>query len=571
MKKMAAEQQELVGIKTWATGTLFVTSLVCVSSFMGYAFRLSIEQASKEVVSKVPKRTTANNGLAMTINHPPMDHFLQKALSIDPETQGYLASSWSDTAYLDHCNFKDADWNEAYDFIATAMPRNFNLPNDVHQKKALKQELKLELLEIYAANHTNLCDFHYYAPSVRLEAKPELIAAMLRRVPPSDEGLARLAIAIVAYKDLEHLIQLIRGVYMPHHYIIIHLERLPDPEFERGVREYAMEFKNVVVLKFGSVVYKTGEVTDINLRIMRWIVFESGLHFSYFLTLGGAVYPLYSARDLTVALQHSGRKVFMGEINNAYAQDIAQDLFGKIGLTYSRREVKKYPLRPSQNRSQLGVPLRPELMKLFDRKSNSGNQAVFHYDTLKSLLESADAMEIMAYSKYACCCCLEELVWYGAMNAIGLRNEALYFGSVIQFWSGLPKCEYTMSNAVLKVDKEACYLLGDRNARRAWNVSKEEVQGMYLKDILVKAKGSGFLFARKFDSNNPGSVEMRTWIQETLHPKRIGPYLTKDEVVPFLKDQRAGGPINKEKPAMKEKSRTKKKKRKSSRKRDEWD
>jgi hypothetical protein len=100
---------------------------------------------------------------------------------------------------------------------------------------------------------TSLCDFLYYAP-IRSEPKPELIAAKLRRVPPSDEGLAWLAIAIVAYKDLEHLIQLIRGVYMPHHYIIIHLERRPDPEFERGVREYAMEFNNVVVLKFGSVV-----------------------------------------------------------------------------------------------------------------------------------------------------------------------------------------------------------------------------------------------------------------------------------------------------------------------------
>jgi hypothetical protein len=37
-----------------------------------------------------------------------------------------------------------------------------------------------------------------------------------------------------------------------------------------------------------------------------------------------------------VTLQHSGRKVFMGEIINAYNQDIAQDLlFGNIGLTSS--------------------------------------------------------------------------------------------------------------------------------------------------------------------------------------------------------------------------------------------
>jgi hypothetical protein len=60
---------------------------------------------------------------------------------------------------------------------------------------------------------------------------------------------------------------------MPHHDIIIHLEQRPDPEFN-----------NVVVLKFGPVVYQQkGEVTDINLRIMRWIVFESG--FAVFLLL----------------------------------------------------------------------------------------------------------------------------------------------------------------------------------------------------------------------------------------------------------------------------------------------
>jgi hypothetical protein len=49
----------------------------------------------------------------------------------------------------------------------------------------------------------------------------------------------------------------------------------------------------------------------------------------------------------------------MGEINNAYAQE--------IGLTYSHRKVKRYPLPPSQNRSQLGVPLQPVLKQLRSR------------------------------------------------------------------------------------------------------------------------------------------------------------------------------------------------------------
>ena len=518
----------------WATGRCIVVTSIWLPlgflfwfTFVANGNRLTLEQKNEKQTTEFTDRSDFNSGarqrLILPGQPPPENLFLRYALSIDPESEGYRASSWSDTAHLDHCDFKDVDWNDIFNFMSSAMPLDLvrRIPNKSMQLDA-QHEMKLELLEIYASNHSRFCDFAHYKPTVTREADPESAAAILRKVPHVDKSSIRLAIAIVAYKDIEHLELLVQAIHLPQHYIIIHLERLTDPYFEEGVRELAKEYDNVVVLKFGSVVYKTSQLTDINLRIMRWLLFDSGLTFSYFLTMGGAVYPLYSASELAQTLQASGRKIFMGQLANNAAPRIARKLFGTIGLTYSRQNTKVYPLTASKSRAELDLPMRPEIMKMFDRKSNSGNQAIFDYDTVKTLLESADSMEIMATSKYGCCCCLEELVWYGVMNVIGLAEEALSIGSMLQFWSGLPQCNYTMSNALLTSEDTSCYLLGDYSARVQWNTSR--VQGPYLQKYLVKAKEIGFLFARKFDSTDRGSVQLRMWIRKYLHPKHNGPY-----------------------------------------------
>jgi len=490
------------------------------------ASRTTLEAIKAKNQNLTPVTNAAEKYIILPVHPLPENKFLQQALSIDPVTQGYRASSWSDTAYLDHCNFQDVDWNDVYDFTSIAMPRNLTNFPKTRTRFDGRHEMKLELLEIYASNHSRFCDYALYKPTVRREADPEQAAAILRNVLHVDTSTIRLAIAIVAYKDIKHLKLLLKGVHLPQHYIIIHLERYTNPDFEKGVRELAVEYENVVVLKFGSIVYKTGQVTDINLRIMRWLVFDSGLTFSYFLALGGAVYPLYSAMELAQALQLSGRKVLIGGLGHKDAPRIARKLYGTVALTYSRQNCKVYPLKASKSREDLDLPMRPEMMELFDKKSTSGNQGIFDYATVKALLESVDAMEVMASSKYGCCCCLEELVWYGSMKAIGLAEEALATGSMLQFWSGLPGCEYTMSNSLLKVDNTSCYLLGERNARFTWKIGR--VYGPELQHYLVEAKKMGFLFARKFDSTNTGSVKLRTWIRKYLQPLMVGPYTNQE-------------------------------------------
>jgi len=525
------EKRQFAHARKWAIRSLLVgiislSSLLLWYTFMVDASRTTLEAIKAKNQNLTPVTNAAEKYIILPVHPLPENKFLQQALSIDPVTQGYRASSWSDTAYLDHCNFQDVDWNDVYDFTSIAMPRNLTNFPKTRTRFDGRHEMKLELLEIYASNHSRFCDYALYKPTVRREADPEQAAAILRNVLHVDTSTIRLAIVIVAYKDIQHLKLLLKGVHLPQHYIIIHLERYTNPDFEKGVRELAVEYENVVVLKFGSIVYKTGQVTDINLRIMRWLVFDSGLTFSYFLALGGAVYPLYSAMELAQALQLSGRKVFMGEIANDFAKNISIEHFGRIALTYSRQKSKEYPLKASKSRADLDLPMRPEIMELFNKKSNSGNQGIFDYATVKALLESVDAMEVMASSKYGCCCCLEELVWYGSMKAIGLAEEALATGSMLQFWSGLPGCEYTMSNSLLKVDNTSCYLLGERNARFTWKIGR--VYGPELQHYLVEAKKMGFLFARKFDSTNTGSVKLRTWIRKYLQPLMVGPYTNQE-------------------------------------------
>jgi len=515
------------------TGDCFVGSSICLASsfliwiiFIANADQMTLEKTSVKlnVSSSLSALYSSAREQLIGAVHP--NKFLQWALTIDPDTQGYRASSWSDTAYLDHCNFQDVDWNDVSYFMSIAMPRNLTHIRNESMRRDARNEMKLELFEIYASNHSRFCDYALYKPTVRREADPEQAAAILRNVLHVDTSTIRLAIVIVAYKDIQHLKLLLKGVHLPQHYIIIHLERYTNPDFEKGVRELAVEYENVVVLKFGSIVYKTGQVTDINLRIMRWLVFDSGLTFSYFLALGGAVYPLYSAMELAQALQLSGRKVLIGGLGHKDAPRIARKLYGTVALTYSRQNCKVYPLKASKSREDLDLPMRPEMMELFDKKSTSGNQGIFDYATVKALLESVDAMEVMASSKYGCCCCLEELVWYGSMKAIGLAEEALATGSMLQFWSGLPGCEYTMSNSLLKVDNTSCYLLGERNARFTWKIGR--VYGPELQHYLVEAKKMGFLFARKFDSTNTGSVKLRTWIRKYLQPLMVGPYTNQE-------------------------------------------
>jgi hypothetical protein len=152
-------------------------------------------------------------------------------------------------------------------------------------------EFALGLLEMYAT-HKGLCNFAEYPLQIAYDLST---AEEVLKTVPANDSLPRFAIVIVAFKDAAHLEKLVKAVHLPHHYIIIHLERLTSPSYATQVRRIASQYRNVAVVQFGTVTYRTDSVSMINYQIMNWLVNDLKLEYDYHFTLGGAVYPLHSA------------------------------------------------------------------------------------------------------------------------------------------------------------------------------------------------------------------------------------------------------------------------------------
>jgi hypothetical protein len=159
-------------------------------------------------------------------------------------------------------------------------------------------------------------------------------------------------------------------------------------------------------------------------------------------------------------------------------------------------------------------------------KTNSGNTAVYSYDTVHKLLTSSTALKIHSFHKYGCCHYPEETEWYAMLNSIFRGPEALQVGSMYQVWEETRnrrgRKAISTSNAVLTSNEESVYILADAYRRQAGNV---EYNGTETKAYLEEAKRFGFLFCRKFDSTNDESVDLREWIQRELHRNRRSPFL----------------------------------------------
>jgi hypothetical protein len=438
----------------------------------------------------------------------------------------------------------------------------------------VQQEFLLELLEMYATASGH-CDFSRYKPTVpsisastaatdknenenddadvALTASGllsvEVAATKLREAADllelqgggqtqergrgSDHNsvkLARLAVSIVAYKDIHHLQRLIQAIHLPIHVIIVHLDRRTSAEFAQQVREFADEYDNVVVLQFGTIVYKTDSVSMVNLRIMRWLVYDLELTFDYFITLGGAAYPLQDAHDLAYSLQQTGRRIWLGEltlrgerVKSPQDSRLRRKLLLFTGGSFGNARntntadsdapmipilVKRLP-----STTFSGESLPDVIVESMTQKSVSGNNAIFAYDTVKELLDSPDVMELFARSKYGCCCCLEEHNWIAALTMIGLQEEALEQASMWQVWGGAETCQGSMKNALLSRNASLCYRLEDATL----DPPQMYIRGDATMDFLKDAKRRGFYFARKFHSNNPESMELLEDIRTDLH------------------------------------------------------
>ena len=162
---------------------------------------------------------------------------------------------------------------------------------------------------------------------------------------PSSNGTTRIVVVIVAYQDVTHLEKFIDAIYLPQHYIIIHLEENGSDSFRRQIEELILskyaKYNNVVILQFGTIIYKTDSISTINLRIMNYLVNDLQLKYDYHITLGGATYPLYNdATEFMKQLtsQQPDRDVWLGELLHKGNQvDSSSGSGGNLNVLYNKR------------------------------------------------------------------------------------------------------------------------------------------------------------------------------------------------------------------------------------------
>jgi hypothetical protein len=422
----------------------------------------------------------------------------------------------SDLIELRHCHLAMVDYEN---YTAWAFPTL----KDTHLQRFMVPEFSLGLLEIYATQK-GFCDFAEYP--LQIADNLSKSEDVLRTVPAND-SLPRFAIVIVAFKDTAHLKRLVKAVHLPHHYIIIHLERFTSTRYAIQVKRIASLYRNVVVVQFGTVTYRTDSVSMINYQIMNWLVNDLQLEYNYHFTLDGAVYPLYSASELAQHLQTSKHDVWLGEI--LHNGKVLNDDGGYQWISLARKRFvftkrKEERLITQKIKRNGFVVTIPDFIKTnMTKKTNSGNQGVFSHKFVKELTNSAQVKELFALAKYGCCCCIEERTWIAAARILGYKNQALETASMFQVWGGGTTCGGSMSNAVLSLNASLCFRTEDASK----NVTISDVprkeggpfhfHGNEMLEALKNAKKRGLMFARKFNSQDPSSMELLRIIQSELH------------------------------------------------------
>lgn len=426
----------------------------------------------------------------------------------------------SDIVELEHCSLSHLNYTHFTEWAEPILNQTWNkLLNSENKERvqdhaaAIQDEWKLELLEMYAT-HSGWCDFSQYRPNVPSTA-PQLNQAVstLQRVVetvPTPSNHARIVFCIVAHQDATHLERLVRAIHMPHHLILIHLEASTPRAYVTQVEDIAQNYSNVVILLFGAVIYKTDAVSMINLRIMRWLVEDVGLAYDYYATMGGAAYPLYATSELAQHLYRTNHSVWLGELLHK-GQQVHHP---QAGVLFHKRLISTQH-KVERKAGFIFGSKAPEWMdRVMQHKSASGNQAVFSYSTVKRLLESSNVMQVFATAKYGCCCCLEERTWIAALDLIGLLEEAKNQTSTWQTWGGYNHCRGSMHNAVLSSNTSTCFRL-EYPGEDLYILGNETLHH------LEQAKRQGFLFARKFRSDDEGSMRVLKEIKTRLHSRAV--------------------------------------------------
>lgn len=439
-------------------------------------------------------------------------------------------SEESDVAYIRHCNLSMVDPDAFSVFRECLFQKLDSKGTNISQKAAslrvnesdIKDEVALQGLELFS-RAAGACNFSEYQPTVpqtalMLSGNPASSISVLQDPP---EDMARIVFCISAFSDFPQLEQLVGAILLPHHLIIIHLERRTPPDFVAHVEQLSKIHKNIIVLQFGSVIYPTDSISHIFLQIMQWVTKDLGLGYDYLMTLGSSTYPLFNAPDMARFLKKDGRRVRLGRMIYGNGKGLCLRHAVSFSIVFSRGMGKKEKIlddnmniflaniqMPNGTLLPPATAFLPRSIARCTKKVNSGNTAAYDRDTVLDLLESGDAKDILSRFKQAGGCCNEESSWGGALASIGRGPDVDKVGMMWQAWP----CQSAMHNIQL-TGKIGCIHIFDSAA--GWVRGGRKISGLEeIEQELKNAKDRGHLFARKFSSSD---LHWINWIKQHLH------------------------------------------------------
>jgi hypothetical protein len=432
----------------------------------------------------------------------------------------------NDMADIRHCNLESLNAsvfqyfrNALLETIAPEINEKYS-----NQTEAMHSEVSLQALERFAMAK-RACDFTRYRPSVPQLANRRNIQRRVQKIPDAagSSEEARLAFLISAHNDTVQLQKMVEVIHLPQHLILIHLEEGEDEAFCSEVRS-TLSYPNVVVLQFGRIVYPTDSLSHVFLQMMRFVHEELHFQYDYLITLGSNAYPLWGAHEMAQWLRSTPPRVRMGIFATKNTTRLADRRARTIGATFQKERVAEASLwhfEPTQNNRAATVPagmptlddFAPKDLWACKFKATSGNTAAFDYKTMDLLLNSSDAMEMLANFRSTGGCCVEESSWAAAVTiAIGVERSAEIAqpGAMWQGWA----FGKAMSNAVLHDRNDSLSIdIYDTSAGHfPFGRSVKGIQGV--QEELGNAKRRGNLFARKLSSDYPFWVD---WIKTNLH------------------------------------------------------
>jgi Core-2/I-Branching enzyme len=509
-----------------------------------------------------------------------MDMFIEWA---SPLLQSALQSLWREHAHdlippFDSADVTEAAGTDTNDTIVKAW-------------QSIAQELTLELLEVYMttlsiqnadvvdeSDRINWCDWSLYRPTVPSTVYTDkvgqaLFASMAKhqsQLKGADASALRLLIVIVAYKDVAHVTRLVQALSAPSHWIVIHVEEHAPAEFVQALQVMSQDMAQVVVLQFGTVIYKTDSVSMIHWRIMEWVHNHRHAEYDYYVALDGASFPLYTANDLNQHLRKTGQPVYLGDLLHK-----GQSATGSSQIAHWRHkrlvvsqphpwETEAASLKwmyrlPRNAMDMLAAVLEretksfavipPSLLPHIQYKSTSGNDGIYHSSVIEQILNEPAIRQLWALSKYGCCCCIEERSWIASLALLGYLDAAMAAPSMFQAWGGgagsmadnrMTCTGGDMHNAVLSQIASQCFRIEQAGLVRYLDrlssfadydatvnngnglTPPYDMNGSDLTDLMRMAKvEGGYMFARKFDSARKDSMDLLDAIQEEIWPLRF--------------------------------------------------